>query len=70
MDLEHPDITRIRRTGYARVVKQKECCGLDYFSDEILEGDSVVIDGEETILQSNLEEYLSEVYGMQFQTIK
>ncbi|WP_318999798.1 YqaI family protein [Mesobacillus sp. S13] len=69
--IEHPAITRTLRTGYPeKVVDQPECEGTDYFGDEILTGDDVVVDGEETILQNNLEEYLSDVYGMKFLTIK
>jgi hypothetical protein len=66
---DHPMIESIERTGYPQDM-QPETAGIDYFGDEILTGDDIVIDGEETILQSNLEEYLTEVYGFKFQTIK
>ncbi|WP_423408051.1 YqaI family protein [Heyndrickxia sp. MSNUG] len=69
--MEHPAITRTLRTGYpTNVIEQPEHCGTDYFDSEILEGDDIIIDGEEQILKENLERYLKEVYGMQFQTIK
>lgn len=66
--LEHPSITKANLTGYPNAVAQIECCGIDALGDEILVGDDVVVDGEELILQSNLEEYLTEVYGFQFKT--
>jgi hypothetical protein len=50
--------------------ERPETYGIDAMGDEIVEGDSIVIDGDETILQSNLEEYLEEMYGFKFQTAK
>jgi hypothetical protein len=67
-NLEHPSITQANKMGYANMVAQPEHAGSDYFDEEILVGDDVVIDGEELILQSNLEKYLTEVYGFQFKT--
>nr|WP_257985207.1 hypothetical protein [Bacillus sp. T33-2] len=51
------------------MVAQPEHFGIDYFGDEILVGDDVVIDGQEIILKSNMERYLSEVCGFTFQTV-
>lgn len=71
MDIEHPDIARIRRTGSVRkAIEEPEYCGLDYFNEPIYENEEIIQDGDDTILKHNLERYLSEVYGMQFQTIK
>jgi hypothetical protein len=67
-DLEHPDISRVNQTGYTNMSSQPEHAGIDYFGDEILAGDDIVIDGDEIILQSNLEEYLEENYHFQFKT--
>lgn len=69
--LEHPDITRTLRTGYPEGLRinQTEHYGIDYFGDEILIGDDVVIDEAEIILKDNLERYLSEEYGFQFKTV-
>jgi hypothetical protein len=50
--------------------ERPETFGIDAMGEEIVEGDSIVIDGDETILQSNLEEYLEEMYGFKFQTAK
>lgn len=66
---DHPVIEQIEKTGYPNMVAQPEHRGIDYLGDEILAGDEVVIDGEETILQSNLEEYLTEMYGFTFKTV-
>lgn len=69
MDLEHPTITQINRTGYPEdMMDQPEHCGIDYLGDEILDGDDIVIDDGEIILKENLEEYLSDVYGFKFTT--
>ncbi|MBM4762740.1 hypothetical protein [Bacillus sp. B15-48] len=68
---DHPVIERIEKTGYSdNLQEQLEHWGNDVFDDEILEGDDVVFDGGEVILRSNLEEYLSEMYGFKFQTAK
>jgi len=69
--IEHPVLRQIMKTGYPEnVAAQPENCGRDYFGEEILENEDIVIDGDDTILKHNLERYLSEVYGMTFQTIK
>ena len=69
-DLEHPDITQANKTGYPNVVAQPEHFGSDYFGNEVLIGDSVVIDPSngEMILEDSLEDYLMEVKGFQFKT--
>lgn len=70
-DLEHPDITQINKTGYLNMEAQPEHRGIDYFGDEILSGDDIVITQEgELLLQSNLEKYLYEVQGFHFKTIE
>lgn len=69
-DLEHPSITQVNRTGYANVVAQPEHAGIDYFDTEILAGDEVVVDpnggNSVEVLKTDLERYLSEVYGFEF----
>lgn len=69
-NLEHPDITAARKTGYANLVAQPEHFGTDYFGNEVLIGDSVVIDPSngEMILEGSLEDYLIEVKDFQFKT--
>ena len=69
-ELEHPDITVARKTGYANLVAQTEHFGTDYFGNEVLIGDSVVIDPSngEMVLEDRLEDYLIEVKGFQFKT--
>jgi hypothetical protein len=69
-DLEHPAINEVNRKGYIGITNQPECAGIDYFGDEILNGDDVVIDGDEVILKDNLEKYLYEIYGMHFMSIE
>lgn len=69
-DLEHPDITVACKTGYANLVAQLEHFGTDYFGNEVLIGDSVVINPSngEMVLEDRLEDYLIEVKGFQFKT--
>jgi hypothetical protein len=67
-DLEHPSITQANKTGYANKIAQPENAGIDALGDEILAGDEIVIDGEDIILKSNLEEYLTEYYRFEFKT--
>lgn len=67
---DHPMIEQIERTGYTNMISQPEHCGVDYFGNEILEGDSIVIDKDsgEIILENSLEDYLIEVLGFEFKT--
>ncbi len=69
-DIEHPEITRTINTGYPSLDKQPEHAGIDYFGNEILVGDSIVIDpvNGETILEEHLEDYLIEKCGFEFKT--
>ncbi|MBT2680024.1 hypothetical protein J7E38_13500 [Bacillus sp. ISL-35] len=67
---DHPVIEQVEGTGYPNLADQPAHSGTDYFGDEILEGDEIVIDGEEMILKNNLEDYLSDVYGLEFTTAK
>ena len=67
MTLEHPDITRTERTGYPNMIDQSEHAGIDYFGDEILEGEDVVEFEGEVILKENLEKFLEEI-GFEFKT--
>ncbi|WLR44516.1 hypothetical protein LC087_19305 (plasmid) [Bacillus carboniphilus] len=67
MQIEHPTITQMERTGYANLVDQEEHFGIDYFGDEILSGDEYVEDENgELVLKDNLEKYLSKFYGFTF----
>lgn len=65
--LEHPDITRVERTGYPNIVDQPEHIGIDYFGEEVLVGDDYVEYDGDLILLDNLERYLSEM-GFEFKT--
>ena len=69
-DLEHPIVTEVNKTGYANLVAQPEHFGTDYFGNEVLIGDSVVLDPSngEMVLEDSLEVYLIEVKGFQFKT--
>lgn len=68
--MEHPMISEMNQFGYLKdlqgfgnVVKQPECAGIDYYGNEILEGDQIAIDKDnfhEIILAENLERYLVE----------
>jgi hypothetical protein len=80
--MEHPEITRIlltgyphRESGFENMVQQTECCGVDFYGTELLEGDEICIDKSnfhEIVLKENLTQYLvdkcdfafSEVRGM------
>ncbi|MDT0163849.1 YqaI family protein [Bacillus sp. AG4(2022)] len=67
-DIQHPDITKAEKTGYANQVAQPKHCDIDYYGTEILAGDKIVVDSEngEIILEDSLEDYLLEVKGFQF----
>jgi hypothetical protein len=67
-DIQHPDITKAEKIGYANQVAQPEHFGIDYFGNEVLIGDSIVVDPSngEIILENSLEDYLLEAKGFQF----
>lgn len=58
--------------GLVNVVEQPEHFGIDHFGNEILIGDSIVIDtaNGEIVLEDRLEDYLIEVKGFQFLSAK
>jgi hypothetical protein len=65
--LEHPMLSEMNQFGFLKmqglenVVNQSECAGIDYYGNEIIEGDDIVIDKEnfhEIILKENLTQYL------------
>jgi hypothetical protein len=67
--IEHPMIMQINRTGYPKGIhEQPEHFGIDAMGDEILVGDSIVVDptNDEIILEDNLEDYLIERLGFRF----
>ncbi|MEK5108188.1 hypothetical protein MHI57_17965 [Cytobacillus sp. FSL K6-0129] len=66
--MEHPEVTQLRRTGYPNLVAQPENAGIDYFGEEILEGDEIVEYDGEIILEGNLQRYLCEVLGFEFKS--
>ncbi|MEE8669259.1 MAG: hypothetical protein SOI41_01135 [Heyndrickxia coagulans] len=68
MGIEHPDITRTLKTGYPNLAERPELFGTDFRGNEILVGDSVVIDTEtgEMCLEQDLEDFLVEVKGFVF----
>jgi hypothetical protein len=70
MNVEHPEITQVNRTGYVNMVAQSEHAGVDYFGTEILIGDEIVTDDNtgEVVLKEDLEKYLEEEYGFKFTT--
>jgi hypothetical protein len=66
---EHPLVTEINRTGYPKEMEEKsQHFGIDAMGDEILIGDSIVVDptNDEIILEDNLEDYLIERLGFRF----
>jgi len=68
-DLEHPDITKANRTGYANVVAQPEHFGTDITGDEIVKGDSYIeLPNGELLLESNIEDYTIEHLGWSYKT--
>ncbi|MEH7223892.1 hypothetical protein V7112_08725 [Bacillus sp. JJ1566] len=60
------------QTGYQNMVSQPEHNGIDYFGNEILEGDSIVTNNEkgDVVLEDSLEDYLIEVLGFTFTQAK
>jgi hypothetical protein len=68
--LQHPVISQIEKQGYPNMVSQPEHNGIDFFGEEILAGDSIVIDPDngEVILEENLEDYLIEKCKFHFTT--
>lgn len=66
--MEHPEVTQLRRTGYPNMIAQPEHAGIDYFGNEILEGDEIVEYDGEIILEGNLQRYLCEVLGFEFKS--
>ncbi|MGE6261313.1 YqaI family protein [Heyndrickxia sporothermodurans] len=68
--MEHPMIIQIQKTGYPNLQAQPEHSGIDYFGNEILVGDSIVIDpiNGEVVLEEHLEDYLIERLGFQYTT--
>ena len=68
-DIEHPDITQARKTGYPNMVAQPEHFGTDIKGDEIVVGDSYIeLPCGELLLESNLEDYLIENLGFRYKT--
>ncbi|MGE8207741.1 YqaI family protein [Heyndrickxia sp. NPDC080065] len=69
-DVEHPKVMDIEKTSIPNLVTQPEHNGIDYFGNEILVGDSIVIDqvNGEVILEDSLEDYLIEKLEFQFTT--
>lgn len=66
--MEHPLVTQIERTGYPNMIEQPEHAGIDFFGDEIIDGDEFVEYEDELILIDNLNRYLVEEMGFQFKT--
>jgi hypothetical protein len=62
--MEHPQIEQALKTGYPEKIKSY---GTDFFGNEILEGDEIVVtpDGE-NVLADSLEDYLIEILGFRF----
>lgn len=66
--MDHPLVTQIERTGYPNMIDQPEHAGIDFFGDEILDGDEFVEYDGELVLIDNLNRYLSEEMGFEFKT--
>lgn len=64
MDLQHPDITKIRKTGYTKPEKIVKEELYDFYGREIGSGDMYYKLGLEVIREDNLEQYLQDEYGM------
>lgn len=64
---DHPIIESLERTGLVNMAAQSEHAGIDYFGNEILVGDEIIVtpDGD-TILSDSLEDYLIEVLGFEY----
>ena len=61
-------MTQIERTGYPNMIDQPEHAGIDFFGDEILDGDEFVVYDGELVLVDNLNRYLAEEMGFEFKT--
>jgi hypothetical protein len=79
--MEHPMINQINRAGYPEgmpddyqnMIWQPECAGMDYYGNEIVEGDNIVIDKEnfhEIILMENLTQYLVDKCDFSFWEVR
>ncbi|MGE7121832.1 YqaI family protein [Peribacillus sp. NPDC046944] len=68
--MDHPLVTQIERTGYPYAVGSEEAIGVDYFGNEVWPGDDYFEDPQngEIVMQENLQDYMSEVYGFEFKT--
>lgn len=73
-DIEHPEITNTLKTGYPNldVVAQPLHYGTDFFGNEVLIGDEIIIDPEtaEMFPADRLEDYLIEAKNFIFRTAK
>jgi len=67
-NLEHPHITEMNRKGVLNALNQPECQGLDFFGNELVEGDDVVEYDGEIVLRDNLMEFL-EAIGFTFKQL-
>jgi len=73
LGIEHPMITEINQLGYPKDVYQEKHWGVDYFGNEILEGDEVFeMDGEVVLLDDpdNLKKFLEEFAHAKFTLAK
>ncbi|MED2940686.1 YqaI family protein [Cytobacillus horneckiae] len=66
--MDHPLVTQIERTGYPNMIDQPAHAGIDFFGDEILDGDEFVEYDGELVLVDNLNRYLAEEMGFEFKT--
>ncbi|OLS39102.1 hypothetical protein [Bacillus sp. MRMR6] len=59
----------LEQCGLEGVLEQHECCGIDFYGFEVIEGDEIVIDKanfEELILKEHLKRYLVERCDFKF----
>lgn len=73
LGIEHPMITEINQYGYPKDMYEEKHCGIDYFGNEIIEGDEIFeMEGETVLLDDpdNLKQFLTEFAGAKFTLAK
>ncbi|QPC47135.1 YqaI family protein [Mangrovibacillus cuniculi] len=71
--MDHPVVKNLESIGHASLEDFKnESVGNDYFGNEIMFGDEIVLDPMTggTVLRESLSEYLEEQYGFAFREAK
>jgi hypothetical protein len=76
--MDHPLITQLNQFGYVKqgienAISQPEGADIDVYGNEIIEGDSIVIDKEnfhEIVLKENLTQYLVDKCDFSFSEVR